>query len=126
MRYDEDARQIQSRCGSSIETLLRCLAAKNRIQTLNTPGTITDLDPQRIRHNAETREGGSGAPLFGQSEEVIGISFAVFTENSASNLSLPIKLGIALLERSGWTPPQQDQNSKSNAALINPASTNND
>lgn len=129
LRDDEEARTIKSRCGSSIETLLRCLAAKNRIQTLNTIGTITDLDQQRIIHNAETREGGSGAPLFGQSEEVIGISFAVFTENNATNLALPIKLGISLLERSGWTPPsqgQQDQNSKQNSsALINPSSSTN-
>lgn len=127
MRNDEEARTIQARCGSSIETLLRCLAAKNRIQTLNTPGTITDLDPQRIIHNAETKEGGSGAPLFGQSEEVIGISFAVFTENTATNLALPVRLCISLLERSGWKPPSenpQDQNVKPNSsAVINPSTS---
>lgn len=129
MRNDEEARTIQARCGSSIETLLRCLAAKNRIQTLNTIGTITDLDPQRIIHDAKTMAGGSGAPLFGQSEEVIGISFAVFTENNATNLALPVKLCISLLERSGWKPPSesvQDQNSKPNtSAVINPSSTTN-
>lgn len=108
MRSDDEARIIQSKCGSSVETLLQCLAAKNRIQTLNTRGTITDLDPQRIVHDAQTREGGSGAPLFGQSEEVIGISFAVFTENTASNLALPIQLCTSLLQRAGWKPPSPE------------------
>jgi hypothetical protein len=132
VRNDAEAKEIQARCGSSIETLLKCLASKNRIQTLNTDGTITDLDPQRIVHNAQTSEGGSGAPLFGQSEEVIGISFAVFTENSASNLALPIRLGISLLQRAGWKKPtpesqQTNQDSKSSptASNNNPSATNN-
>jgi cell division protein FtsB len=132
VRNDAEARDIQARCGSSIETLLKCLASKNRIQTLNTDGTITDLDPQRIVHNAQTSEGGSGAPLFGQSEEVIGISFAVFTENTASNLALPIRLGISLLQRAGWKKPtpesqQTNQESKSNPTALNnnPSETNN-
>ena len=132
VRNDAEAKDIQSRCGSSIETLLKCLASKNRIQTLNTDGTITDLDPQRIVHNAQTSEGGSGAPLFGQSEEVIGISFAVFTENTASNLALPIRLGISLLQRAGWKKPtpesqQPNQDSKSNPTALNnnPPLTNN-
>lgn len=124
MRNDDEARMIQSKCGSSVETLLQCLAAKNRIQTLNTQGTITDLDPQRIVHDAQTREGGSGAPLFGESEEVIGISFAVFTENTASNLALPIQLGASLLQRAGWKPPSPDNKQQSQKATDTTASNN--
>jgi len=40
---------------------------------------------------------------------VIGVNFAVFTENQASNFAVPIQYGITLLGRAGWTePPEKD------------------
>lgn len=105
-RLDEsEARSIQARCGASIETLLNCLAEKKYIQPLTTRGHITDLNARRVVYDANTSEGGSGAPLFGPSGRVIGINFAVFTENSASNFAVPVRYGIALLQRAGWQPP---------------------
>ncbi len=112
MRDDDEAKVIRSRCGASLETLLHCLSTKNRIQPLTTPGIVTDLDPRRIAHSAETAQGGSGAPLFGQTEEVIGISFAIFTENKASNFAVPIRFAITLLQKAGWKPPSADNNSQ--------------
>src|SRR5256714_10515707 len=105
---DTEARSIQARYGSSLESLLGYLAERNHIQPLTTQGHITDLDVRRIVYDARTAEGGSGAPLFGQSGRVIGVNFAVFTENSASHFAVPIRFGISLLERTGWEPPAKE------------------
>ncbi|HMF55738.1 MAG TPA: trypsin-like peptidase domain-containing protein, partial [Pyrinomonadaceae bacterium] len=67
---DAEARSIQARYGSSLESLLGYLAERNHIQPLTTQGHITDLDVRRIVYDARTAEGGSGAPLFGQSGRV--------------------------------------------------------
>ena len=121
MLPENEAQMMRSRCGSSIETLLKCFASKNRIQPLTTEGIVTDADQRRIVHSAPTAQGGSGAPLFGQSEEVIGVSFAVFTENAASNFAVPIRYAINLLQRAGWKPPTHEDQKQ--AASTSPNST---
>ena len=104
MLPEDEARGIQSRYGS-YDSLLTYLAQTRHIHPLMTQGNITDLDARRVVYDARTGEGGSGGPLFGPSGRVIGITFAVFTENSASNFAVPIRYGINLLEKSGWTTP---------------------
>ncbi len=101
---DAEARAIQQRYGA-LEPLLGYLAGTRRIQPLLTQGNITDLDTRRISYDARTAEGGSGAPLFGPTGRVIGVNFAVFTENQASNFAVPIQFCITLLERAGWSAP---------------------
>jgi S1-C subfamily serine protease len=105
LRDDAEAYMIRARCGASLESLLGCLSEKNRIQPLTTQGNITDLDVHRVVYDARTGEGGSGAPLFGQSGRVIGVNFAIFTENTASNFAVPIRYAFKLLERAGWVEP---------------------
>ena len=104
---DAEARGIQQRYGSPMAQLAY-LAETKRIQPLTTQGSITDLDVRRIVYDARTAEGGSGAPLFGPTGRVIGVNFAVFTENQASNFAVPIRFATSLLERSGWVPPAKD------------------
>ena len=104
---DAELRGIQQRYGSPMAQLAY-LAETKRIQPLTTQGSITDLDVRRIVYDARTAEGGSGAPLFGPSGRVIGVNFAVFTENQASNFAVPIRFAVDLLERSGWTVPPKD------------------
>ncbi|HEY0004547.1 MAG TPA: trypsin-like peptidase domain-containing protein [Pyrinomonadaceae bacterium] len=119
---DTEARSIQARYGSSLETLLGYLSDSKRIQPLTTQGHITDLDARRIVYDARTAEGGSGAPLFGPSGKVIGINFAVFIENSASNLAVPVRFASGLLERAGWKSPEQpegEQSQNSNLSQTN-------
>src|SRR6266850_5581077 len=101
---DAESRGIQQRYGS-LDALLGYLAETRRIQPLTTQGNITDLDVRRIAYDARTAEGGSGAPVFGPTGRVIGVNFAVFTENQASNFAVPIRYALILLERTGWTPP---------------------
>jgi S1-C subfamily serine protease len=101
---ESEARQIQARYGS-VESQLNYLAQTRHIQPLTTQGNITDLDASKIVYDARTAEGGSGAPLFGPSGRVIGITNAIFTENTATNFAVPIRHAVALLERAGWTAP---------------------
>jgi serine protease Do len=113
---DAESRGIQQRYGS-LDSLLGYLAESRRIQPLTTQGNITDLDVRRIAYDARTAEGGSGAPVFGPTGRIIGVNFAIFTENQASNFAVPIQYGIALLERSGWkAPPTKDAKEPENSA----------
>lgn len=103
---DAESRGIQQRYGTPMAQLAY-LAETKRIQPLTTQGSITDLDVRRIVYDARTAEGGSGAPLFGPSGRVIGVNFAVFTENQASNFAVPSRFAVSLLERNGWTAPKE-------------------
>jgi S1-C subfamily serine protease len=106
---DAESRSIQQRYGGSLDSLLGHLAESRRIQPLTTQGNITDVNSRRIAYDARTAEGGSGAPVFGPTGRVIGVNFAVFTENEASNFAVPIRYAITLLERAGWkSPPEKD------------------
>ncbi|HZE72227.1 MAG TPA: trypsin-like peptidase domain-containing protein [Pyrinomonadaceae bacterium] len=118
---DAESRSIQQRY-ASMDALLGYLAEKRRIQPNTTQGSITDLNVRRIAYDARTAEGGSGAPLFGPSGRVIGVNFAMFTENQASNFAVPVRYGIALLERAGWQPPAS-KDGKDAEALNSPQST---
>jgi len=104
---DAESRGIQQRYGTPMAQL-GYLAETKRIQPLTTQGSITDLDVRRIVYDARTAEGGSGAPLFGPTGRVIGVNFAVFTENQASNFAVPIRFALNLLERNGWQPPPKE------------------
>jgi len=104
MLPEDEARGIQNRYGS-YDALLTYLAQTKHVRPLMTQGNITDLDSRRIVYDARTGEGGSGGPLFGPTGRVVGITFAVFTENPASNFAIPIRYAISLLERAGWTSP---------------------
>ena len=104
---DAESRGIQQRYGTPMAQL-GYLAETKRIQPLTTQGSITDLDVRRIVYDARTAEGGSGAPLFGPTGRVIGVNFAVFTENQASNFAVPIRFALNLLERNGWQSPPKE------------------
>jgi len=118
MLPEDEARGIQNRYGST-ESLLGYLAQTNHIRPLMTQGNITDLDAKRIVYDARTGEGGSGAPLFGPSGRVIGVTFAIFTENTASNFAVPIRYAITLLEKSGWTGPASVEAEPKESAAAN-------
>ena len=122
MVEDDEAKSINQRFGNSRQNLINFLAQSMKIVPLTTQGAITDLDSRRIVHDAKTAVGGSGAPLFGQSGKVIGVNFGVFTENTASNMAVPIRFAIEVLRRVGWIPPgeaQADPQTENNQANSN-------
>ncbi len=107
---DNEAKSINSRFGGSRQALINFLAQSRKIVPLTTQGAITDLDTRRIVHDAKTAEGGSGAPLFGQSGKVIGVNFGVFTESNAANMAVPINFAINLLRKAGWKSAEEIKN----------------
>ncbi len=104
---DEEAKSINSRFGNSRQNLINFLAQSRKIVPLTTQGAITDLDTRRIVHDAKTAEGGSGAPLFGQTGRVIGVNFGVFTQNTAVNMAIPVRFALELLRKAGWKTPEE-------------------
>jgi S1-C subfamily serine protease len=118
---ESEARSVLARYGS-VEASLGYLAQTKHIQPLTTQGNITDLDVRRIVYDARTGEGGSGAPLFGPSGRVIGITFAVFTENTASNFAVPVRYAFNLLGKSGWKEPVKPEADQKDGAT--PGQTN--
>jgi Trypsin-like peptidase domain len=121
---DEEAKSINSRFGNSRQNLINFLAQSRKIVPLTTQGAITDLDPRRIVHDAKTAEGGSGAPLFGQSGKVIGVNFGVFTQNTAANMAIPIRFAIDLLKKVGWKTPEEIQAETAKQNQVQTASAN--
>ena len=122
---DDEAKSINSRFGNSRQNLINFLAQSQKIVPLTTQGAITDLDAKRIVHDAKTAEGGSGAPLFGQSGKVIGVNFGVFTENTAANMAVPVRYAVDLLRKAGWKSPeevQKEADSQSQTAAAEPNS----
>jgi S1-C subfamily serine protease len=110
---DDEAKSINARFGNSRQNLVNFLAQSLKIVPLTTQGSITDLDAHRIVHDARTAEGGSGAPLFGQTAKVIGVNFGVFTENTAANMAVPVKFAIELIRKAGWKSPEEIQQAAS-------------
>lgn len=121
---DDEAKSINARFGNSRQALLNYLAQSRKIVPLTTQGAITDLDTKRIVHDAKTAEGGSGAPLFGQSGKVIGVNFGVFTENTAANMAIPIRYATDLLKKSGWKSPEERQAEANQATQTASTTTN--
>jgi hypothetical protein len=125
---DDEAKSINARFGNSRQNLINFLAQSQKIVPLTTQGLITDLDAHRIVHDAKTAEGGSGAPLFGQSGKVIGVNFGVFTENTAANMAVPVRYAIEILKQSGWKSPDEvmkkpDEGDQTMSTAGPPAST---
>lgn len=121
---DDEAKSINTRFGNSRQNLINFLAQSKKIVPLTTQGAITDLDTRRIVHDAKTAEGGSGAPLFGQSGKVIGVNFGVFTENTAANMAVPIKYAIELLRTAGWKSADEINKENSESAQVVNGNTN--
>ncbi len=120
---DDEAKTINAKFGGSRQALINYLAQSQKIVPLMTQGAITDLDTKRIVHDAKTAEGGSGAPLFGQSGKVIGVNFGVFTESTAANMAIPIRFAVDLLKKAGWKSPediQAEQQSQTQTAAVDP------
>ena len=116
---DDEAKSINARFGNSRQNLINFLAQSRKIVPLTTQGAITDLDAKRIVHDAKTAEGGSGAPLFGQTGKVIGVNFGVFTENTAANMAVPVRFAIDLLKKAGWKSPEELKQAESQVAGAN-------
>ncbi|HEY5883479.1 MAG TPA: serine protease, partial [Pyrinomonadaceae bacterium] len=99
---EAEALAVQEEYGSSLVPLLDQLAKRKLIKPLTTQGHITDLYQTRIVFDAASTDGSSGTPMFGESGKVIGITFAVLVDESASNFAVGIHGAIEQLRLAGW------------------------
>jgi S1-C subfamily serine protease len=113
MLDDREASTLNARCAGGRQCIIENLAQSKRISPLLTQGSVTDLDSKRIVHDAKTSEGGSGAPLFGQTGRVIGVNFGVLSDTTAVNLSIPINFAIEILQKAGWKIPDSSESAQS-------------
>jgi cell division protein FtsB len=100
---EREATRLMDQYGASLTNLLDQLAKRNLIRPLMTQGHITDLYKNRIVFDAITTHGSSGTPMFGESGKVIGVSFAILVDDTASNFAIGIENAIEQLRKAGWT-----------------------
>jgi len=101
---EREAQGVVTKYGQSLSVLLGELATRKLIRPLTTQGHITDLYMNRIMFDAATTRGSSGTPMFGESGKVIGMTFAVFADDGASNFAISVDSVIKLLQAAGWKP----------------------
>ena len=100
---EKEAVALMDQYGTRLTSLLDQLARRRLIRPLLTQGHITDLYKNRIVCDAITTQGSSGTPIFGENGKVIGMSFAVLTDDTASNFGVGIRSAIEQLRKAGWT-----------------------
>jgi hypothetical protein len=100
---EREAVGLMEQYGASLTTLLDQLSKRKLIRPLLTQGHITDLYKNRIVFDATTTQGSSGTPMFGENGKVIGMSFAVLIDDTASNFGIGIQSAIEQLQKAGWT-----------------------
>jgi S1-C subfamily serine protease len=103
---EKEATRLMDQYGASLTLLLDQLAKRKLIRPLLTQGHITDLYKNRIVFDAMTTQGSSGTPMFGENGKVIGMSFAVLVDDTASNFAVGIQGAIEQLRIAGWTETQ--------------------
>lgn len=99
---EREAVGLMDQYGASLTSLLDQLAKRKLIRPLITQGHVTDLYKNRIVFDAMTSQGSSGTPMFGETGKVVGISFAVLVDETASNFAIGIESAVEQLRAAGW------------------------
>ncbi|MGE3172588.1 MAG: trypsin-like peptidase domain-containing protein [Planctomycetota bacterium] len=94
-----DAAQVQDlrARGADMTTVIRELAAADRISPVITQGTLGNVQERQLVYDAATTHGGSGGPVFGGDGTVIGVNYAILREFAGANFGVPIAFGRELL-----------------------------
>lgn len=80
------------------QAITEALSRRGLIRPSTTRGHIGDLLPHQIVFDAESAIGSSGGPLLNLQGRVIGINHAIVRDFGGSNLAIPIRYGIELLD----------------------------
>ena len=105
---EKEAVGLMDQYGASLTSLLDQLAKRKLIRPMMTQGHIRDLYKNRIVVDAMTTQGSSGTPMFGETGKVIGVTFAVLSDDPGSNFVAGIQGAIEQLSKAGWTAPHSD------------------
>ncbi len=84
---------------SDVYRLADSMAARGMIRPFSTQGHLSDVQPHQLTFDAQTAIGGSGGPLLSKTGRVIGINYAILERFSGANFGIPIRFGLALLEK---------------------------
>ena len=95
-------RNVRSGGGASLTSLLDQLAKRKLIRPMMTQGHIRDFYKNLIVVDAMTTQGSSGTPMFGETGEVIGVTFAFMADDATSNFVARIQGAIEQLSKAGW------------------------
>jgi S1-C subfamily serine protease len=90
---------LLNRYGEGSSALVSQLARRDLIKPLLAQGHVLDMYVERIVYDGASGEGNSGAPIFGPSGRVVGISYGQFVQNESLNYAVPVELAISFLER---------------------------
>lgn len=104
------------------------MAARGMIRPFSTQGHLSDVQPHQLTFDAQTAIGGSGGPLLSKTGRVIGINYAILERFSGANFGIPIRFGLALLEKastrkaaslpaSSSLPPETETVSRARATM---------
>jgi serine protease Do len=74
------------------------LSRRGLIRPLATQGHITGVLPGRIVFDAQTTIGGSGGPVIDRNGKVIAITYGIFSGFTGSNLAIPAKHVLELID----------------------------
>lgn len=75
------------------------LAAQKLIRPTTTQGHLGDVLADKLVYDAATTSGGSGGPVFNREGNVIGVNFAMLNGFGGSNLAVPAKYAIDLMQQ---------------------------
>ena len=79
-------------------TIAERLAMSEHIAPLSSRGIVGQATQATIVYDAETTHGGSGGPVLDATGQVVAINTAILPEYGGSNLGMPTKLLIELIE----------------------------
>lgn len=96
---DAFVKSLGGRANLDPHSVARALARADLIQPLASRGIVGQVSGEAIVYDAETTAGGSGGPVFNLAGEVMAINRAVLPEFGGSNIGVPIRHALTLLER---------------------------
>jgi S1-C subfamily serine protease len=85
--------------GADLWSAAARLASTGEITPLATRGIVGQSSPRGLIYDAETTHGGSGGPVLGVGGDVVAINAAIVPEFGGSNLGVPARDAIVLLNR---------------------------
>ncbi|HSD51917.1 MAG TPA: trypsin-like peptidase domain-containing protein, partial [Candidatus Methylomirabilis sp.] len=95
----EAVKELMSGEIPDVYRLADSMAARGMIRPFSTQGHLSDVQPHQLTFDAQTAIGGSGGPLLSKRGRVIGINYAILERFSGANFGIPIRFGLALLEK---------------------------